>query len=210
MVLGKHGNLVCIKLRLEEGAFDGRTQRKLQGKRLGFHDFLTVFFAFVCAFPFQHSYAFRHDQLYHSFNVFFFILKGIYKVCQRFWKYILFIHNLLLTSYFPKRQSFIKFYCQLEAPCILFIYFRLLFSQQCVWVLFFLASWRSSTAALNFFFFKKDMHIGYDGCPCLVRRMCNTPQVIRNPKGSLFLYACLGSRVYPATAMRFVINEQHL
>ena len=71
MVFGKHGNLVCIKLRLEEGAYYERTQRKLQGKRLGFHDFLTVFFAFVCAFPFQHSYAFRHDQLYHSFNVFY-------------------------------------------------------------------------------------------------------------------------------------------
>ena len=31
------------------------------------------------------------------------------------------------------------------------------------------------------------MHIDYDGCVCVVRRICNTPQVIRNPKLLLFL-----------------------
>ena len=90
MVLGKHGNLVCIKLRLEVGAFDVRTQRKLQGKGLGFHDFLTVLFAFECAFPFQHSYAFRHDQLYHVFNVF--ILKGNIQSLPKILK-IHFVHS---------------------------------------------------------------------------------------------------------------------
>ena len=90
MVLRKHGNLVRIKLRLEVGAFDVRTQRKLQGKGLVFHDFLTVLFAFECAFPFQHSYAFRHDQLYHVFNVS--ILKGNIQSLPKILK-IHFVHS---------------------------------------------------------------------------------------------------------------------
>ena len=87
--MGKAWNLVCIKMRPEVGAFDVRTQHKLQGEGLGFHHF-KVFFALLCAFPFQHSYALQHDQLYHLFNDF--ILKGNVQSLPKILK-IHFIHS---------------------------------------------------------------------------------------------------------------------
>ena len=63
---------------------------KTAGEGTWFARFLTVLFAFECAFPFQHSYAFRHDQLYHVFNVF--ILKGNIQSLPKILK-IHFVHS---------------------------------------------------------------------------------------------------------------------
>ena len=148
-------------------------------------------------FPFQHSYAFQHCQLYHLFNDF--ILKGNVQSLPKILK-IHFIHSWI----FYLQVIFLLNFNANWRPLVFFLFYSIVFP--------------AVRMSLALFSFMKIKYCVTDGCAGVVRRMCSTPQVIRKPKASLFFAHVWGRQcirqlpyVLPSTRniCSFAVSEEN-